>query len=88
MPIEPALVSILRQGCYLIASIHTALSDSQLIRLQEDLIDQIGRQRSRAVIIDVAALDVLDSFGSHTMRNITAMTRLRVLEMVFRGLFD
>ncbi len=77
MTIEPALVSILRQGCYLIASIHTALSDSQLIRFQEDLIDQIGRQRSRAVIIDVAALDVLDSFGSHTMRNITEMTRLR-----------
>ena len=77
MTIEPALVSILRQGCYLIASIHTALSDSQLIRFQEDLIDQIGRHRSRAIIIDVAALDVLDSFGSHTMRNITEMTRLR-----------
>lgn len=86
MPIEPALVSILRQGCYLIASIHTALSDSQLIRLQEDLIDQIGRQRSRAVIIDVAALDVLDSFGSHTMRNITEMTRLRGAVPVIVGI--
>jgi rsbT antagonist protein RsbS len=86
VPIEPALVSILRQGCYLIASIHTALSDSQLIRLQEDLIDQIGRQRSRAVIIDVAALDVLDSFGSHTMRNITEMTRLRGAVPVIVGI--
>jgi len=84
--IEPTLVSILRQGCYLIASIHTALSDSQLIRFQEDLIDQIGRQRSRAVIIDVAALDVLDSFGSHTMRNITEMTRLRGAVPVIVGI--
>jgi len=86
VPIEPALVSILRQGCYLIASIHTALSDSQLIRFQEDLIDQIGRHWSRAVIIDVAALDVLDSFGSHTMRNIAEMTRLRGAVPVIVGI--
>ncbi len=73
----PALVSILRQGSYLIASIHTALDDSQMIRFQEDLIDQIGRHRSRGVIIDVAALDVLDSFGSRALRNIAEMARLR-----------
>jgi rsbT antagonist protein RsbS len=86
VPIEPALVSILRQGCYLIASIHTALSDTQLIRLQEDLIDQIGRHRSRAIIIDVAALDVLDSFGSNTLRNITEMTKLRGAVPVIVGI--
>ena len=63
MDTGPALVSILRQGTYLIASIHTALDDSQMIRFQQDLIEQIGRDRSRGVIIDVAALDVLDSFG-------------------------
>jgi len=77
MSTEPALVSILRQGSYLIASIHTALDDSQMIRFQEDLIQQIGRYRSRGVIIDVAALDVLDSFGSRTLRNIAEMARLR-----------
>jgi len=73
----PALVSILRQGSYLIASIHTALDDSQMIRFQKDLIEQIGQRRSRGVIIDVAALDVLDSFGSKTLRNIGEMARLR-----------
>ena len=77
MSTEPALVSILRQGSYLIASIHAALDDSQMIRFQEDLIQQIGRYRSRGVIIDVAALDVLDSFGSRTLRNIAEMARLR-----------
>jgi rsbT antagonist protein RsbS len=71
----PALVSILRQGSYLIASIHTALDDSQMIRFQKDLIEQIGQRRSRGVIIDVAALDVLDSFGSKTLRNIAEMAR-------------
>ena len=59
----PALVSILRQGDTLVASIHTALDDSEMIRFQNDLIEQIGQHRARGVIIDVAALDVLDSFG-------------------------
>ena len=52
-------VPILKQGSYLIASIHDALDDTQMVRFREDLIDQIGRYRSRGVIIDVAALDVL-----------------------------
>jgi rsbT antagonist protein RsbS len=73
----PKLVSILRQGSYLIASIHTALDDTQMVRFREDLIEQIGRYRSRGVIIDVAALDVLDSFGARTLRTIGEMARLR-----------
>lgn len=81
----PALVSILRQGSYLIASIHTALDDSQMVRFQEDLIEQIGRHRSRGVIIDVAALDVLDSFGSRTLRDIAEMARLRGATTVIVG---
>lgn len=82
----PALVSILRQGFYLIASIHTALDDSEMVRFQADLIEQIGRYRSRGVIIDVAALDVLDSFGSHTLRNIAEMARLRGALTVIVGI--
>jgi rsbT antagonist protein RsbS len=82
----PALVSILRQGSYLVASVHTALDDSQLLRFQSDLIAQIGQYRARGVIIDVAALDVLDSFGSRTLRNIAEMARLRGAETVIVGI--
>ena len=82
----PALVSILRQGSYLVASVHTALDDSEMIRFQHDLIDQIGRYRSRGVIIDVAALDVLDSFGSMTLRNIAEIARLRGATTVIVGI--
>ena len=82
----PALVSILRQGTYLVASIHTALDDSQMVRFQTDLIEQIGRDRARGVIIDVAALDVLDSFGSRTLRNIAEMARLRGALTVIVGI--
>jgi rsbT antagonist protein RsbS len=86
MSAGPALVSILRQGTYLIASVHTALDDSQMIRFQQDLIEQIGQFRSRGVIIDVAALDVLDSFGSRTLRNIAEMSRLRGAVTVIVGI--
>lgn len=82
----PALVSILRQGPYLIASIHTALDDSEMTRFRDDLIDQIGTHRSHGVIIDVAALDVLDSFGSNTLRAIAEMSRLRGAETVIVGI--
>jgi rsbT antagonist protein RsbS len=82
----PALVSILRQGTTLIASIHTALDDSQLTRFQRDLIEQIGVRRSRGVIIDVAALDVLDSFGLRTLRDIAEMARLRGATTVIVGI--
>jgi len=82
---EPLRVSILAQGAYLIASIHTALDDEQLKRFQSSLIDQIGRKRSRGVIIDVAALDVLDSFGSRTLRELAQVARLRGAETVIVG---
>ena len=82
----PALVSILRQGSYLVASVHTALDDSEMIRFQNDLIEQIGKHRSQGVIIDVAALDVLDSFGSKTLRNIAEMARLRGAVTVIVGI--
>jgi rsbT antagonist protein RsbS len=82
----PALVSILRQGSYLVASIHTALDDSQMVRFQHDLVDRIGTSRARGVIIDVAALDVLDSFGSRTLRNIAEMARLRGALTVIVGI--
>ena len=47
----PKLVSILRQGPHLIASVHTALDDTQMVRFREDLVEQIGLHRSRGVII-------------------------------------
>ena len=83
---EPALFSILRQGSYLIVSIHTALDDSQMVRFQRDLIEQIGEHRSRGIIIDVAALDVIDSFGSRTLRNTAEMARLRGALTVIVGI--
>jgi rsbT antagonist protein RsbS len=85
-PEEPLRVSILTHSGYLIASIHTALDDGQLVRFRRDLVDEIGRRRSRGVIIDVAALDVIDSFACYTLRTITDVARLRGAETVVVGI--
>ena len=79
-------VSILRQGDFLIASIHAALDDGELVRFQSDLVAQIGSVRARGVIIDVAALDVLDSFGSRALRNLAHLARLRGAATVIVGI--
>jgi rsbT antagonist protein RsbS len=63
-------VPILKQGPFLIASIQAALTDTDVIRLQDDVMVQVGRFRSRGIIVDVTALDVMDSFVSRSLRGI------------------
>jgi rsbT antagonist protein RsbS len=80
------LVSVLRQGDFLIASIHAALDDEEMVRFQQDVVARIGAERSRGIIIDVAALDVLDSFGTRCLHNLAHMARLRGAETVIVGI--
>jgi rsbT antagonist protein RsbS len=79
-------VPILKQGEYLIASIQSALTDSDALQLQDDVVEQVGRIRARGIIIDVTAIDVMDSFASRALRNIAHMTRLRGAETVIVGI--
>lgn len=80
------IVPILKQGHYLIASIQSALSDADLIILQDELTKRVGKYRSRGVIIDVTVLDVMDSFATRTMRSIAHMIQLRGAEAVIVGI--
>ena len=79
-------VPILKQGPYLIASIQSALSDEDLVQLRDALVAQVGKWRSRGVIVDVTVLDVMDSFATRTLRDIAHMIRLRGAEMVIVGI--
>jgi rsbT antagonist protein RsbS len=83
---EPLRVSILRHGGQLVASIHSALDDGELVRFRRELLEQIGRYRARGVIIDVAALDVIDSFACHTLRILAQVARLRGAETIIVGI--
>ncbi|MBA3629902.1 MAG: STAS domain-containing protein [Actinobacteria bacterium] len=79
-------VPILKQGHYLVASIQDALSDGEVLELQENLLKQIGEFRARGIIVDVAAMDVIDSFASRSLRTVALTTRLRGAEMVIVGI--
>jgi rsbT antagonist protein RsbS len=79
-------VAILRQGDYLIASIQGDLSDSEVVALRDDLAERVGRQRSRGIIVDVAALDVIDSFVARSLRSIAVTARLRGATTVVVGI--
>ena len=79
-------VPILKQGYYLIASIQSALTDADLSQLRESLVERVGRFRSRGVIVDVTALDVMDSFAVRTIRDLAHTTWLRGAETVIVGI--
>jgi len=80
------LVSIMGQGANLIVSIHTALDDQQLLRLEDDLLEQVERRRARGIIIDVSVLDVVDSFATHTLSRIERAARLKGADTVVVGI--
>jgi rsbT antagonist protein RsbS len=79
-------VPIMKQGNVLIASVQDALTDADLVKLRDELAAKVGRFRSRGVIVDVTALDVLDSFATRTLRGIAHITRLRGAETVIVGI--
>src|SRR3989454_8096763 len=68
-------VPVLKQGDVLIASIQAALSDADLLQLRDELAEKVGRLRARGVIVDVTALDVMDSFATRTLRGIVQTDR-------------
>jgi len=79
-------VPILKQGDVLIASIQAALSDRDLVEFRDDVATRVGSLRARGLIIDVTALDVLDSFATRTLRGIAYTAKLRGANTVVVGI--
>jgi len=82
----PLSVAILRQGDYLIASVQNDLSDAEVLELRDDLAERVGRQRARGIVVDVSALDVIDSFVARALRALAATARLRGAETIIVGI--
>jgi rsbT antagonist protein RsbS len=79
-------VAVLRQGDYLIASIQSDLTDSQIVALRDDLVERVGRDRARGIVVDVTALDVIDSFLARAIRTIAVTAELRGARTVVVGI--
>ena len=79
-------VSILKQGHYLIASVQSALTDTEVIELRDALLAGVAKHRSRGVIVDVAALDIIDSFVARSLSTVARTNRLRGAKTVVVGI--
>ncbi len=79
-------VAVLHQGDYLIASIQSDLSDTEVMQLRDGLAERVGRSRARGIIVDVGAMDVIDSFVARSLRSIAVTARLRGAETVIAGI--
>jgi rsbT antagonist protein RsbS len=79
-------VAVLKQGDHLIASFQSALRDQEVLELRDHLADRVGRLRARGIVIDVTALDVIDSFVARSLRTIALTAKLRGAETVIVGI--
>lgn len=79
-------VPLLKQGEYLIISLQPGMSDKDWLRLGEDLVEGVGKFRSKGAVIDISALDLIDSFAARTLRSIAYACKLRGTETVVVGM--
>ena len=79
-------IPILKQGPYLIASIQSSPSDSEWQEMGQQLVDRVGKLRSRGVVVDVTVLDLIDSFAARSLREIAQTVKLRGAEPVIVGI--
>jgi rsbT antagonist protein RsbS len=79
-------VAVLRQGRLLIASVPANATDHDLGGLLDGLATNVGQRGINGVIIDVSALDVLDSYATRLLETIGHVARLRGAETVIVGI--
>lgn len=79
-------IPILKMGPYLLVSIQVDMHDRLALQLQDDLTERIAATGARAVLIDISALDTVDSFMGRMLGNIAAMSRVLDAETVLVGM--
>jgi rsbT antagonist protein RsbS len=79
-------IPILKMGEFLIVTIQVDMHDQLAMTLQEDLTERIVRTGARGVMIDISALEIVDSFIGRMLDNIAAMSRVLDAETVVVGM--
>jgi len=79
-------ISILRMGQFLLVTIQIEMDDQIALRLQEDLTAQIEKTGARGVLIDILAVETLDSFIGRMIGNISAMSLILDARTVVVGM--
>jgi rsbT antagonist protein RsbS len=79
-------IPILKVGRCLLVSIQIDMHDKLAMALQDDLTQKLVDTRARGVLIDISALDLVDSFIGRMLSNIAAMARVLDAQTVVVGM--
>src|SRR5262245_7956247 len=79
-------IPILRMGDCLLVTIQVDMHDRLAMTLQNDLTEKIAATRAKGVVIDISALEVVDSFIGRVLGNIAAMSRVLDAKTVVVGM--
>jgi rsbT antagonist protein RsbS len=79
-------IPILKMGRYLLVTIQVDMHDRLAMALQDDLTTRIVDASAKAVLIDISALEIVDSFIGRMIANIAAMSRVLDTETVVVGM--
>jgi rsbT antagonist protein RsbS len=84
--LESLRIPILKIGDVLIASIQVSLHDSSAVQFKEDLLNRIYETKARGLIVDLTAVEVVDSFIGRLISDIASMAGLMGTRVVISGL--
>jgi rsbT antagonist protein RsbS len=79
-------IPILKMGGLLLVSIQVDMHDRLAMQLQDDLMSRISDTGAHGVLIDISALEMVDSFIGRMLGNIAAMSRVLDAETVVVGM--
>ncbi len=79
-------IPILRMGGFLLVTIQVDMYDQLAMTLQDDLTNKITQAKARGVLIDISALEIVDSFIGRMLSNISAMARVLDAQTVVVGM--
>ena len=79
-------IPILKMGEFLLVSIQVDMHDRLAMQLQQDLTERIAVTSARGVLIDISALEIVDSFIGRMLGNIAAMSRVLDAHAVVVGM--
>jgi rsbT antagonist protein RsbS len=79
-------IPILKLGEFLLVTVQVDMHDRLAMNLQDDLTEKIVSSQARGVLIDISALDVVDSFIGRMLGQIAAMSRILDAQTVVVGM--
>ena len=79
-------IPVLRMGDFLLVTVQVDMQDELAVRLLDDLTNQITKISARGVLIDISALDMVDSFIGRMIADIAATSRILDAQTVVVGM--